>query len=53
MLQRGTNLMWSLIKAFDCMQALQRFTVSDLSNLYIDVAKDRLYVRGQDSLDRR
>ena len=27
-------------------QALQRFTVLDLSNFYLDVAKDRLYING-------
>ena len=34
-------------------QALQRFAVLDLSNFYLDVAKDRLYIRGQASQDRR
>ncbi len=35
------------------LQAIQRFTVLELSNFYLDVAKDRLYVRGTDSHDRR
>ncbi|KAK9822294.1 hypothetical protein WJX74_003674 [Apatococcus lobatus] len=58
-LGRFANLLDESKSAYDSFsfyriyQALQRFTVSDLSNLYIDVAKDRLYVRGRDSLDRR
>ena len=35
------------------VQAIQRFTVLELSNYYLDVAKDRLYVRGAASADRR
>ena len=35
------------------MQSLQRFMVTDLSNFYLDITKDRLYVRGADSHDRR
>ncbi|KAK9805259.1 hypothetical protein WJX72_009336 [[Myrmecia] bisecta] len=34
-------------------QALQRFAVVELSNFYLDVAKDRLYVRGASSPERR
>jgi isoleucyl-tRNA synthetase len=34
-------------------QALQRFVVLDLSNFYLDVAKDRLYVSAPGSKDRR
>ncbi|PSC70632.1 isoleucine-tRNA ligase [Micractinium conductrix] len=34
-------------------QALQRFTVLDLSNFYLDVAKDRLYINGSSAADRR
>lgn len=34
-------------------QALQRFVVLDLSNFYLDVVKDRLYVSEPDSPDRR
>lgn len=34
-------------------QALQRFVVLDLSNFYLDVAKDRLYIRSPKSLERR
>ena len=36
-----------------CMQALQRFAVQELSNFYLDVAKDRLYTSGADSHERR
>ena len=32
---------------------MQRFVVADLSNWYLDVAKDRLYVRAAESADRR
>ena len=35
------------------MQLLRNFAVTDLSNFYLDVAKDRLYVRGPDDADRR
>ncbi|GAX74373.1 hypothetical protein CEUSTIGMA_g1821.t1 [Chlamydomonas eustigma] len=34
-------------------QVLQRFVVSDLSNFYLDVAKDRLYIRSADAAARR
>lgn len=34
-------------------QSLQRFMVTDLSNFYLDITKDRLYVRAADSFDRR
>lgn len=34
-------------------QALQRFAVLDLSNFYLDVAKDRLYIRAAGAPDRR
>lgn len=45
---------WHLIaECADAKQAVSRFAVTELSNFYLDVAKDRLYVRGQDSLDRR
>lgn len=35
------------------LQSLQRFAVTDLSNWYLDVIKDRLYVSAADSFDRR
>jgi isoleucyl-tRNA synthetase len=34
-------------------QELLRFTTSDLSNFYLDVAKDRLYISGIDDIRRR
>ncbi|XP_011621916.2 isoleucine--tRNA ligase, chloroplastic/mitochondrial isoform X1 [Amborella trichopoda] len=34
-------------------QIVQRFAIVDLSNFYFDVAKDRLYVGGTTSLNRR
>ncbi len=34
-------------------QALQRFAVTDLSNFYMDVAKDRLYIAAPDDVRRR
>jgi isoleucyl-tRNA synthetase len=34
-------------------QALQNFCVVDLSNVYLDIAKDRLYVSGADDVRRR
>lgn len=33
--------------------AIRNFCVVDLSNFYLDVAKDRLYVQGKDSVTRR
>lgn len=38
---------------FKIYQALQRFVVLDLSNFYLDVAKDRLYTRAEGSTERR
>jgi isoleucyl-tRNA synthetase len=35
------------------VQAINRYIVSDLSNVYLDVLKDRLYVEGTKSLARR
>jgi isoleucyl-tRNA synthetase len=34
-------------------QILQRFAIVDLSNFYLDVAKDRLYVGGRVSFTRK
>jgi isoleucyl-tRNA synthetase len=34
-------------------QALQRFAVADLSNFYLDIAKDRLYIPEHDAFRRR
>lgn len=38
---------------FRIFQIIQRFVVVDLSNFYLDVAKDRLYVGGSTSFTRR
>lgn len=38
---------------FKVYQALQRFAVVDLSNFYLDIAKDRLYISAPDSFRRR
>lgn len=38
---------------FKVYQALQRFAVVDLSNFYLDIAKDRLYIPEPDSFRRR
>jgi len=35
------------------VQAINKYIISDLSNVYLDVLKDRLYVEGQDSRIRR
>ena len=37
----------------DAVSALLRFATSDLSNFYLDVAKDRLYISGADEPRRR
>ncbi|QDZ22563.1 Isoleucine--tRNA ligase [Chloropicon primus] len=34
-------------------QTIQRFNVVDLSQFYLDVVKDRLYIRGSDSFERK
>ena len=39
--------------AASALQSLLRFAVTDLSNWYLDVIKDRLYVSAADSFDRR
>lgn len=38
---------------FKIFQIIQRFMIVDLSNFYLDVAKDRLYVGGTSSFTRR
>ncbi|KFM24269.1 Isoleucine-tRNA ligase [Auxenochlorella protothecoides] len=38
---------------FRVYQAIQRFCVTDLSNFYLDASKDRLYILGAASPDRR
>ena len=51
----GSGLPAYLAQHTMCMllQAVQRFAVTELSNFYLDVAKDRLYVRSASSPDRR
>eukprot|EP01023_Acetabularia_acetabulum_P023507 TRINITY_DN22962_c0_g2_i1.p1 TRINITY_DN22962_c0_g2~~TRINITY_DN22962_c0_g2_i1.p1 ORF type:complete len:563 (-),score=113.32 TRINITY_DN22962_c0_g2_i1:118-1806(-) len=34
-------------------QQIRQFVAVDLSNVYLDIAKDRLYIRSQDSFERR
>lgn len=38
---------------FKVYQSMTKFAVTDLSNFYLDAAKDRLYIQGRDSLERR
>lgn len=38
---------------FRVFQAMQRFAVVELSNFYLDIAKDRLYISEMDSIRRR
>ncbi|XP_042474785.1 isoleucine--tRNA ligase, chloroplastic/mitochondrial-like isoform X1 [Zingiber officinale] len=44
---------YELYQFYKIYQIIQRFTIVDLSNFYLDVAKDRLYVGGTTSLNRR
>lgn len=59
MLQRTAALIDSVTGDFErfefyrFFQALQNFCVVDLSNVYLDIAKDRLYVSGADEFRRR
>jgi len=59
MLQRTAALINSVTGDFEryefyrFFQALQNFCVVDLSNVYLDIAKDRLYVSGADDVRRR
>ena len=59
MLQRTASLITDVNADFEryefyrFFQALQNFCVVDLSNVYLDIAKDRLYVSGADDLRRR
>jgi isoleucyl-tRNA synthetase len=59
MLQRTASLIADVNADFEryefyrFFQALQNFCVVDLSNVYLDIAKDRLYVSGADDLRRR
>ncbi|MFM7311629.1 MAG: class I tRNA ligase family protein, partial [Cyanobium sp.] len=59
MLQRTAGLIDSVSADFErfefyrFFQALQNFCVVDLSNVYLDIAKDRLYVSGAAEFRRR
>jgi isoleucyl-tRNA synthetase len=59
MLQRTAALIDAVSADFDryefyrFFQALQNFCVVDLSNFYLDIAKDRLYVSGANDFRRR
>ena len=59
MLQRTAEVMDEITEAFESFeffrffQLLQNFCVTDLSNFYLDIAKDRLYVSAPQDQRRR
>lgn len=59
MLHRITEVFEDVTEAFDSFQffrffqTVQNFCVVDLSNFYLDIAKDRLYISASDSFRRR
>lgn len=59
MLHRMTEVFEEVTEAFESyqffrfFQALQNFCVVDLSNFYLDIAKDRLYISAEDTFRRR
>ncbi|MBL1177307.1 isoleucine--tRNA ligase [Pantanalinema sp. GBBB05] len=59
MLHRITEVFGEISQAFDSFQffrffqTVQNFCVVDLSNFYLDIAKDRLYISAADSPRRR
>ncbi|MEJ6483331.1 isoleucine--tRNA ligase [Nostoc punctiforme UO1] len=59
MLHRITEVFEEVTEAFESFQffrffqTVQNFCVVDLSNFYLDVAKDRLYISAKDSFRRR
>ncbi|HBB32437.1 MAG TPA: isoleucine--tRNA ligase [Cyanobacteria bacterium UBA8803] len=59
MLHRMTEVFGEVTAAFESyqffrfFQTVQNFCVVDLSNFYLDIAKDRLYISHPDSLRRR
>ncbi|MGQ4646547.1 isoleucine--tRNA ligase [Lyngbya aestuarii] len=59
MLHRMTEVFEEITEAFDSyqffrfFQTAQNFCVVDLSNFYLDIAKDRLYISSPDSSRRR
>lgn len=58
-LSRFASVMDEVENAFETYQfsrfmaVMNRFVVADLSNFYLDVAKDRLYIQGRESFSRR
>ena len=59
MLHRMTEVFAEVTEAYESFQffrffqAIQNFCVVDLSNFYLDIAKDRLYISSLDSFRRR
>jgi len=59
MLQRMTEVFTEVTQAFErfqffrFFQTVQNFCVVDLSNFYLDIAKDRLYISSPDAFRRR
>ncbi|MEP0888804.1 isoleucine--tRNA ligase [Leptolyngbya sp. PL-A3] len=59
MLHRITEVFGQITDAFESyqffqfFQTVQNFCVVDLSNFYLDIAKDRLYISASDSVRRR
>ena len=59
MLQRMTEVFTEVTQAFErfqffrFFQTVQNFCVVDLSNFYLDIAKDRLYISSPDTFRRR
>lgn len=59
MLHRITEVFTEVTEAFESyqffrfFQVIQNFCVVDLSNFYLDIAKDRLYISGVDGFRRR
>lgn len=59
MLHRMTEVFQEVTDAFDSFQffrffqTIQNFCVVDLSNFYLDIAKDRLYISAEGALRRR
>jgi isoleucyl-tRNA synthetase len=59
MLHRITEVFADVTEAFETyqyfrfFQTIQNFCVVDLSNFYLDIAKDRLYISAEDALRRR
>ena len=49
----GVSADFERFEFYRFFQALQNFCVVDLSNVYLDIAKDRLYVSAADSFRRR